>query len=177
MAITSVKNANAVHLGLGTLGLLAWPAGSPASGFVDVGYLKGLTVTYNRELKDFESAGILVKRLAFRDRLTLTADWAEISVKNLNAVLPQPNQGQGLGYGGAAVGFGGSRTIQRFAVRFESTRDDNQVITVDIYKATPSGEFKLAFAEEEFITYPVEFGAEVDTTRPTGQQYGKISIA
>lgn len=178
MAITEVKDPNSVHLGLGTLGLLAYPQGSPPGSFLDVGYIKKMDVTYNRELKDFESAGILIVQLAFRDRLTAEADWAEVSPKNLNTVLPQPNQAQGQGYGGTTVSFGGSRTINFFALRFESVRQtDGKTITFDMFKCTPSGEFKFAFAEEDFITYPVSFGAQVDTTKPAGTRYGRITIA
>lgn len=177
MPITSVKDTNAIHLGLGTLGLAAYPQGSPPGSFADVGYIKKMDLTYNRELKDFESAGILVVRLAFRDTLKANADWAEVSMKNLNTCIPQPNQPQGQGYAGSTITFGGSRTINRFALRFESTRADSKVITFDMFKCTPTGEFKFAFAEADFITYPVEFGAEVDNTKPTGSQYGRISIA
>ena len=176
MPITEVKDPNAVHLGLGVLGLAAYPQGSPPGAFTDVGYLKGMNATYNRELKEFESAGILVKRLAFRDRLTAQADWAEVSIENLNTVLANNNQAQGLGYAGTTVSFGGNRGIVRFAMRFESTRDDHKVITLDIFKCTPASEFRLAFAEEEFITYPVEFSAEADTSKPSGAQYGRITI-
>ena len=176
MPITEVKDPDQVHLGLGVLGLASFPQGSPPAGFTDVGYLKGMSLAYNRELKDFESAGLLVKRLAFRDRLTATSEWAEISVGNLNTLLPQENQGMGQAFTGPQITFGGSRAITRFAMRFESLRDDNKYITIDIFKCTPAGEFRLAFAEEEFITYPVEFAAEADTSRPTGKQYGRIRI-
>lgn len=176
MAITPVKDSSAIFLGLGILGLAAYPQGSPPGAFADVGYIKNMSITYNRELKDFESGGILVVRLAFRDSLKANADWAEVSVKNLNTVIPQPNQPQGQGYGGNTITFGGSRVINRFALRFEATRPDNKVITFDMFKCTPTGEFKFAFAEEDFVTYPVEFGAEVDSTKPTGSQYGRVSI-
>ncbi len=172
--ITEVKNADNVQLGLGVLGLVAYPAGSPQT-FLDVGYIKSCTVSYTRELKDFESAGILVKRLVFRDRLTLTADWAEISATNMKKLIANGATGT-EGESQYGVRFGGSRAIKRYVVRFESTRDDNGLITVDIYKATPAGEFRLAFAEEEFITYPTEFSAEVDTGKPVGQRYGKITV-
>lgn len=172
--ITERKDADNVQLGLGVLGLAAYPAGSPQT-FLDVGYIKSCTVAYTRELKDFESAGILVKRLVFRDRLTLTADWAEISATNMKTLIANGATGT-EGQSQYGVRFGGSRAIKRYLVRFESPRDDNGLITVDIYKATPAGEFRLAFAEEEFITYPTEFSAEVDTTKPAGQRYGKITV-
>jgi hypothetical protein len=170
MPITPNKDPDNVHLGLGILGIKPFPAGSPPADFADVGYLKGCTIAYNRELRDFESAGILVKRLAFRDRLTMNADWAEISITNLATLIPGTVAGNKLT-------FGGSRVINRYSVRFESERDDGKLITVDIFKATPAGESRLAFAEEEFITYPVEFAAEVDESKTSGQQYGSIEIA
>jgi hypothetical protein len=169
MAITESKNADAVTLGLGVLGLCALPAASPQT-FTDVGYIKACTVSYSRELKDFESGGLLVKRLAFRDRFRANADFAEVSITNLNKIIPSTASG------GNSIRFGGSRTINRYAVRFEHTRDDAAVITIDIYRAVASGEFALAFAEEEFIKYPVEYSAEADTTKTVGQQYGKIAI-
>ena len=169
MAITPAKNVDAVTLGLGILGLVTLPAGSPAT-FSDVGYIKSATFTYSRELKDFESGGFLVKRLAFRDRFGMDADWAEVSISNLSKIIPSP------GLTGSSMQFGGNRNINRVGVRFEHTRDDNKVVTVDIFRATPAGDFRLAFAEEEFITYPVNFSAELDTAKASGQQYGRISI-
>ncbi len=173
MAITEVKDSNNVHLGLGILGLASYPGASPVS-YTDVGYIKACSLEYSREFKDFESAGLLIKRLVFRDRLTLTSTWAEIKIANL-AKLFAP----GLTYDNGTTGlieYGGNRTITRYLVRFESIRDDNKTITVDIWKAAASGTQTLAFAEEEFITYPVEFAAEVDSARASGRRYGRITI-
>lgn len=170
--ITPLKDPDSVRFGLGTLGLVPLPAGSPAS-FTDVGYIKSCTATYSRELKDFESAGLLVKRLAFRDRFGLNATWAEVSITNLSKLIPSP------GLTASSMQFGGSRTINRFGVRFESTPevDDGPFITIDLFRATPSGEFSLAFSDEDFVQYPVEFSAELDVAKPTGQQYGRITIS
>ncbi len=73
--------------------------------------------------------------------------------------------------------FGGDRSITRYGVLFEHTRDDNKVMTVQIYRAIAGGEATLAFAEEEFIKYPTEFQAERDTTKSPGQLYGRMTIA
>lgn len=167
--ITEVKDPDAVTLGLGVLGMAAYPTGSPGT-FTDVGYLKGFSVAYTRELKEFESAGLLIKRLAFRDRLSLRATWAEVSLDNLEKVIQGTRAGN-------THRFGGDRSISRYALRFEHTRDDDEIITVEVYKSVAASDFELAFAEEEFITYPVEFSAEADTSRTTGQQYGYIKIA
>lgn len=175
MPITVVQNTDAVTMGLGTLGLSALPLTSPAV-YTDVGFIKAMTAEYSRELKDFESAGVLVKRLAFRDRLTFKSEWAEMSISNLSKVFPCTKSG-GSPPNETIISFGGDRTITRYAVRFEHFRDDGKVVTLDMHRATPSGTFALAFAEEEYIKYPVEFGAEIDTTKPTGQKYGKITIA
>lgn len=180
MAMTAIKNANNVHLGLGNLGLAAYPGSSPVS-YVDVGYLKGCTLEYNRELKDFTSAGLLVKRLIFRDTATLKTVFAEIKMTNLQKVF---NPGYSLisesnadGSSAGLIEFGGYRTITRYLARFESLRDDGKTVTVDIWKTTPTGTATLPFAEEDYITYPVEFGAEIDSARATGRQYGRITIA
>lgn len=168
MPITEVKNADAVILGLGVLGLAAYPAASPLT-FTDVGYIKSCEVSYSRELKDFESAGVLVKRLAFRDRFSLKSNWAEVSISNLQKLIPSTAITNGMD-------FGGSRAITRYLVQFEHTRDDNKVITIRLYKTIAAGEATLGFAEEEFITYPTEFQAEADTNKPSGRQYGFITI-
>ena len=167
--ITESKSADAVTLGLGVLGIAAWPPGSPAV-WTDVGYIKSMTATYSRELKEFESGGILVKRLAFRDRFMFDADWAEVSITNLQKVIAGDE-------GANDHKFGGSREINRYALRFEHLRDDLKYVTVDLYKAVAGGEFKLAFAEEDFIVYPTNWSAERDTTKAAGQQYGRITIA
>lgn len=167
--ITDSKSADAVTLGLGILGISVWPAGSPAT-FTDVGYIKKMTATYSRELKEFESGGVLVKRLAFRDRFTFDSDWAEVSITNMQKLI----EGDG---GANDLKFGGDRTIHRYALRFEHLRDDGKYVTLDMYKSIASGEFSLAFAEEEFITYPTQWSAEADTTHAAGERYGKITIA
>lgn len=178
MAITSVKNANNVHLGLGTLGLATYPGTSPVT-YSDVGYIKACSLEYSREFKDFTSAGLLVKRLVFRDTATLKTTWAEIKMSNLakvfNPAFSYINE-DGSGNSTGLIEFGGYRTITRYLVRFESVRDDGKTVTVDIWKSTPTSTATLAFAEEEYITYPAEFGAELDSARSSGRQYGRITI-
>lgn len=166
--ITSAKNADAVLLGLGTLGIAALPGSSPFT-FSDVGYIKGVEVAYTREFREFTSAGLLVKRLVFSDRLEMTAQWAEVSITNMSRLL----------VGSAAADqlvFGGSKTINKYRVRFEHQRSDSRWLTVEIFQAVPGGEVNLAFDEEEFITYPANFVAEVDSNQPAGQQYGRLRL-
>lgn len=173
MGITQIRDPDSILLGLGVLGLAAWSGTSPPSspaGFIDVGYIKACGVAYTREVKEFESAGLLVKRVVFRDRFNLTADWAEVSMDNLATVIPGTLVGD-------ALHFGGNRTVSHYAVRFEHTRTDNLVLTINVFKSIVSGNVELNFAEEEFITYPVEFSAELDSTRPTGRQYASIRTA
>lgn len=165
--ITDAKDPDSVILGLGRMGLGAFPQGSPGS-FIDVGYIKGAEFSYNREVKEFESGGILVKVLVFRDRFKLSAQWAEIKPDNLHKFF----QGTKVGNN---IYFGGQRTATRYAVRHEFQKEDGSaMIQTNMYKALPSGEFKLAFAEEQFVTFPVEFEAQADTTKTSGQQYGSI---
>jgi len=166
--ITSVKDSDSILLGLGTLGITS-TLGSPAT-FADVGYIKGCEVTYTREFREFTSAGLLVKRLVFSDRLELNAEWAEVSISNLQTVFAP---------GASAVdeiSFGGSKTVTQYRVQFEHQRSDNYWLALTIWKAVPSGEFTLAFAEEEFIQYPVQFAAEVDDAKAAGAQYARIRI-
>lgn len=172
-SFTGSSDANNVLLGLGTLGLASYPSGSPAA-FQTVGFIKSCQVTYSREFKDFESAGLLVKRLVFRDRLVMHSDWAEIKITNLNKLMRGTTAGNDTA---GSIAFGGDRSIQRYVVRFEHTTSDGRYVTLDIYKSTPAGEARINFAEEEFITYPVEFQAEVDSARAAGQQYARINIA
>lgn len=173
MPITPVKDSNNVLLGLGVLGLAAWPLASPLV-HTDVGYIKSCEIAYSRELKDFESAGILVKRLVFRDRFNLKSNWAEVSVANLKKLIPYTSVTNGLA-------FGGDRSITRYSVLFEHTISDDdggeRLLSVRLYKSIIGGEVTLNFAEEEYITYPTEFSAEADTTKAAGQQYGYITIA
>lgn len=166
-AITETKNADSILLGLGVFGLAPYSA-SPGS-YIDVGYIKGARFNYTRELKDFESGGILVKRISFRDRFGCTVDWAEVSLDNLAKVIPGTLSGN-------SFRFGGEKTITRYAARFEHTRDDGDLVQITIYRTIPGGEFELAFAEEDFITYPVEFQAEADSSEPVGRQYGAIVL-
>lgn len=166
-AISEVKDADSILLGLGVFGLAPYAA-SPGS-YTDVGYIKGARFNYSRELKDFESGGILIKRIAFRDRFGCTVDWAEVSLSNLSKVIPG-------GLSGNSFSFGGEKSITRYAARFEHPRDDGDLLQITIYRTIPGGEFELAFAEEDFITYPVEFQAEADASEAVGRQYGKIVL-
>jgi len=72
--------------------------------------------------------------------------------------------------------FGGDTSITRRSVRFTHTRDDDAQLVVDVYKTVAGAEFELAFAEEDFIQYPVSFEAELDDTKDSGKQYGKIEL-
>jgi hypothetical protein len=167
MAITPSKDSDAVLLGLGVFGVSALTV-SPQV-FTDLGYIKGCTVNFTRELIDFESAGVLVKRLAFRDRLSMEVELAEMSIDNLERMIPSTRASE-------TITFGGDRSITRYAVRFEHTRDDDKILQFDMYRTIPAGEVNLAFAEEEFITFPSEWQAEADTTKTAGQQYGAIEL-
>lgn len=175
MPITEAKNADALLFGLGTLGWSSLPLASPAA-FTDVGYIKSCKVAYSRELKEFTSAGLLVKRLVFRDRLSLEAQFAEVSMPTLNRFLFQgtlANFGSGTNN---HVSFGGQKTLTRFGVRFEHTKDDGKIVQIDLYRAAPSSEAEFNFAEEDFILYPVKFDAELDTGKPAGRQYGSVAL-
>jgi len=164
--ITEAKDGDSVILGLGLFGTKAFGSGGS---FTDVGYVKGISLTYTRELVEFESAGLLVKRLAFRDRMSMEVEMAEVSIANLALIIPGTSSS-------TQITFGGDKTITRLAVRFEHLRDDNKIIQVDMYKTVASGEVSLEFAEEEFITFPTTFEAELDTSQTSGEQYGIIQI-
>ncbi len=169
-SIADVKDTDSVLLGLGRLGMGLYSAG-PAATYVDVGYIKEMSFTYSRELKEFTSAGLLVKRLVFSDRATIQASWAEVSITNLQKII----QGT-VNSPPTQIEFGGQRTVTNYSVRFEHQRSDNKIVQVNMFKTLPSGDYQLAFAEEEFIRYPVTFQAEADTTQASGKQYGSIKL-
>lgn len=166
--LTETKDPDSILLGLGVLGMASYAA-SPTV-YADVGYLKGVAFKYTRELKEFTSAGLLVKRLVFRDRFELNAQFAEVSIANLNRVFQPQSPGT------TKILFGGQKNITTYSLRFEHTRSDGKIVQVDMFKTAPSGEFTLGFDEENFITYPVNFVGEADTTKTSGQQLGKIQI-
>jgi hypothetical protein len=172
--ITESKSPESILLGLGTLGLAAYPLTSPVT-FGDVGYIKQAGFSFSREFKDFESGGELIKRIAFRDRFELTAQFAEVKIATLNKIIPSTlgNHGDGAG---SSIDFGGDKTLDEYAVRFEHVRTDGKIVRVDIWKAIPAGEQSLAFAEEDYITYPVVFAAQSDPTKAVGRRYGRISL-
>lgn len=165
--ITNAKDADSVLLGLGRFGI-SETLTSPAT-FSDVGYLKGIEISYTREFREFLSAGLLVKRLVFSDRLTQTAQWAEVSISNLSKLFVGSSAAD-------QINFGGSKAITSYQTKFEHQRSDNKWITFEMFKATPGGEINLAFDEEEFIQFPAEFVAEVASDKPVGQQYGRIRL-
>lgn len=168
-SISETKNKDNILLGLGRLGIASVPVSSPVS-FTDVGYIKAAGFNYTREIKDFESGGILVKRAVIRDRFTLKADLAEFSIAQLQRFI------QGTVTGADTLTFGGQRTRTTYYVRFEHLRTDNAIVQMDIYQALPSGSFDLAFKEEDYMLTTVEFGAEASSSYASGQQYGRIRI-
>lgn len=166
--LTETKDPDSILLGLGVLGMAVYAA-SPAT-YADVGYIKAASFKYTRELKEFESAGELIKRLVFKDRFELNATFAEVSITNLQRMF----QGTATA---SKILFGGQKTITRYSLRFEHLRDDGvTIVQVDMFKTAPSGEFTLGFDEENFITYPVTFLGESDSTKTAGQRLGKIQI-
>lgn len=168
--LTETKDPDAVTLGLGVLGMAAY-ASSPTV-YTDVGYTKGISYKYTRELKEFESAGLTIAQLVFKDRFELTAQFAEVSIPNLARIFQGTTNGTTTKHT-----FGGHRNITKYSIRFEHTRgSDGKIIQVDMFKTIPSGEFTLSFEEENFITYPVNFVGLADTTKTSGQQLGKIQI-
>jgi hypothetical protein len=169
-SITSVKESDSVLLGLGRLGMGLYTT-VPATVYTDVGYIKQLSFTYSRELKEFTSAGLRVKRLVFSDRATIQSSWAQVSVTNLQKII----QGT-VNSPPTDILFGGQRTTTNYSVRFEHQRSDGKILQFNMFKTLPSGDYELAFAEEEFITYPVTFEAEADTSQADGQQYGSIKL-
>lgn len=169
--IVETHDEDSILLGLGQLGLAALPRTSPDT-YDGVGYIKGASFTYSRELKDFESGGVLIKRTVYRDRFSLSADWAEVNITNLNRVF----QGTVSGIGNNTINFGGGRAMTRFAARFEHERDDGNILQIDMFKCAPSGEFALAFQEEDFVTYTVQMDAEADSDMAAGQRYGRIRL-
>jgi len=166
--ITNAKNSDAVLLGLGRLGIAAASGSSPFT-FSDVGYLKGVEVAYTREFREFQSAGLLVKRLVFSDRLEMTAQWAEISISNLSRFFQGSSTVD-------QINFGGSKVVNQFRTKFEHQRSDNKWLTFEMFRGIPGGEVNLAFDEEEFIQFPANFVAEVDNSQAPGQQYGRIRL-
>jgi len=161
-------DADAVLLGLGTFEVGSFPLPSPPD-YVNVGYIKGTTVRYSRELKEFESAGLLVKRLPFRESFGIDGEWAQVSIENLAFVI----QGTSTS---TTLELGGDTTITRRSIQFTHIRDDAKQLVVEVFKTVAGAEFELAFAEEDFIQYPVAFNAELDSTKAAGKQYGKISL-
>lgn len=168
--ITETKDADNIMLGLGVLGLADLPRTSPDT-YNDVGYIKAAGFEYSREVKDFESAGVLIKRVVFRDKFSLKAEFAEVSIDTFHKII----QGTKNGAGDTET-FGGHRNITRFALRFEHTNDDGRIVQVDMFRCAPTGTFSFNFAEEDFIKYPVEFAAEADDAMSAGQRYGRIRV-
>jgi hypothetical protein len=169
-SITEVKDANSVILGLGRFGIGTYTT-VPATTFTDIGYIKGVEMTYNRELKEFQSAGVIIKRIVFRDTFSCKVTWAEVSLKNMQLFF-----GGTLNSPPTILKFGGHRTLTRRTVRFEHLKDDGNILRTTVFKCIPGGEFTMAYAEEEYVTVPGEFSAEEDTSQPLGQRYAEIAL-
>lgn len=173
--ITSVKTPSAILLGLGILGIRALPLGSPPAAFADIGYIKGCGISYNRELRNFESGGVLIKQLVFRDTFSMNVTAAEVNIATLNKLIPSTLSNATPGTNNR-ITFGGGRVITEYNVLFEHTRSDGKIIQIEVFKSIVGGEVTLNFAEEEFITYPVNFTAQADESKTVGQQYARITL-
>lgn len=197
----AIKNKNNISLGTGNLEFGVYSNDVFGGSYEDVGAIKAeVNIEHTREVLDFESGRPLVVILqeVIRERVTITATLAEVSVATLKMALGQGNISSGstptfldgsstalpgnLGSTKTAVGasqmlkFGGISTHAYVGLRFTHLKQNGKRYIFEGYKASPSGNLTLPFRETDWNIYQVQFRLLADTEKPAGEQYYTLSI-
>jgi len=72
------------------------------------------------------------------------------------------------------ISFGGYKTVQESALRFEHTRPNGKKIVVILYQAVSASEIVIPFDEENVTLYDVVYKGLADEDRTAGDQIGVI---
>jgi hypothetical protein len=73
-------------------------------------------------------------------------------------------------YTGRGITAGGISPSTYYTVRFEHTRRDGKVRTVELYRCQVAGDFEMAFNEAESAPLPITITAFADSSRAVGDQ-------
>lgn len=161
---------------------------------VHVGYLVGdVTLEYMRGKLDFKPSGDLgpAKQFVINEEVTLRASMAEFNLTKLRQVLGvetavNASMAANPSYNPASfditagktysyLTFGGDKSIQTYAIRFEHTMpDSNRKIVIVLYKAASMADLSLAFKEEGVLEMPLAFRALTVSGRDAGDQLGMV---
>jgi hypothetical protein len=195
-----IVNRNNISLGIGNLELGDY-VNDVFTSYRDVGAIKSeVNIEHTREVLDFESGRPLVVILqeVIRERVTVTATLAELTVATLKSALGQANITSGtiptfldntsvalkgnLETGTSAVvsgnlmKFGGVATHNYVGLRFTHAKANAKRQIFEAYKASPTGNLTLPFREADWNLYQVSFRLLADTTKPAGEQYYQLFI-
>jgi len=195
-----IINKNNISLGIGNLEFGDY-VNDVFTSYVDVGAIKSeVNIEHTREVLDFESGRPLVVILqeVIRERVTLTATLAELTVATLKSALGQGNitsntiptfldstsvalkgtleTGTSPVTSGNLLKFGGIATHNYVGIRFTHVKANGKRQIFEGYKASPSGTLTLPFRESDWNLYQVSFRLLADTSKPAGEQYYQLFI-
>lgn len=160
---------------------------------VNVGFLKGnVELTYRRDKVEFKPSNELgvVKEFIVGEGAGLRASVAEFKAANLKLALGIAESiGASQSYPAYdptsysppssasydVLKFGGAKTTDEKALRFEHTRADGKTIIVVLYKVLAEPEITVPFSEEDVCMHDMAFKALHDTARSAGDQLGFIA--
>jgi hypothetical protein len=196
--MASIINIADIHLGIGVLEFGQYNDAGVFQGYDYVGAIKGtLTATVTREVRFFETGRPLlrVKNEVLREMIEIVFTMAELRVANIKMAL-----GGGVatlstsgatfldGTTVAPVGdltdsvigvgvndlytAGGQCDLLTHGLRFTHLKSCNtgkrQIL--EIYKATSTGRLAMAFNEEDWNQWEVNFSSIADTSKAGGNQ-------
>lgn len=160
---------------------------------VDVGHIKGdVEVECSREYVGFKPSNELgvVKNFRIREAFRIKCTSAELRLANLKLALGvttavtasfEPSGLSGSyswsvdsGEVWDSLTFGGSKTLDEFALRIEHTRPDGNKVMVVLYKAQCVSDFVFPFKEEDITMYDLHFEGLTDSSRNAGDRVGII---
>lgn len=162
---------------------------------VDVGHIKGdVTFACEREYVGFKPSGELgvVKNFRIREAFKVNCQAAEMKLSNIRMALgvttSVSSSYRPTGLSGSlsfdttasdkwdSLTFGGSETLDTFALKLEHSRPNGDKIVICLYRAQCISNLDLAFREEDVSMQTLEFSALTDSGRSEGDKVGVMYV-
>jgi hypothetical protein len=157
---------------------------------VDVGHIKGdVVLSLKQTEKDFKPSNCIspVTTFVIGEEISLKASLAELSLAHIklalgvttsvitNSSFPAYDPSSYAPATGASfdvLTLGGSRTVDKFSLRYEGSYPDGRALVIVLYSVSSNKDFALNFKEEDITMMDLTFKAWADTNRAEGDMVG-----
>lgn len=195
-----IGNKQNITLGVGVIEIGSY-VNDVFTAYEDIGAIKAeVRLEIVREILEFETGRplITIVQEVIRERVTVIATLAELTIANLKSVLGQGavvssttpafldgttsiypgnlSTTKTLINNGTLLKFGGSSVLGYVGLRFIHERSNGKRDVFEGYKASPSGNLTLPFRESDWNTFEAQFRLLADTTKASGEQYFQYFI-